>query len=101
MPLPRLCRECLSKGLLTGFKSWVRGIGCRPSLHSGRVINQLFTLSSTIERLRQGPLNEYLDAYATDVAAQGYGSHSIRQQRTAREMRDTVTIAALTMASEF
>jgi hypothetical protein len=44
------------------------------------VINQLFTLSSTIERLRQGPLNEYLDAYATDVAAQGYGSHSIRQQ---------------------
>lgn len=44
------------------------------------MINQLFTLSSTIERLRQGPLNEYLDAYATDVAAQGYGSHSIRQQ---------------------
>src|SRR5271165_3829921 len=28
------------------------------------VINQLFTFSSTIERLRQGPLNDHLDAYA-------------------------------------
>jgi hypothetical protein len=44
------------------------------------VINQLFTFSSTIERLRQGPLSEHLDAYATSVAAQGYGYHSIRQQ---------------------
>jgi len=44
------------------------------------VINQLFTFSTTIERLRQGPLNEYLDAYATGVAEQGYGHHSIRQQ---------------------
>jgi site-specific recombinase XerD len=44
------------------------------------VINQLFTFSSTIERLRQGPLSEHLDAYATSVAAQGYGCHSIRQQ---------------------
>jgi site-specific recombinase XerD len=44
------------------------------------VINQLFTFSSTIERLRQGPLNEYLDAYAIGVAEQGYGHHSIRQQ---------------------
>jgi hypothetical protein len=44
------------------------------------VINQLFTFSSTIERLRQGPLNEYLDAYAIHVAEQGYAHHSIRQQ---------------------
>jgi site-specific recombinase XerD len=44
------------------------------------VINQLFTFSSTIERLRQGPLSEHLDAYATAVADQGYTDHSIRQQ---------------------
>jgi site-specific recombinase XerD len=44
------------------------------------VINQLFTFSSTIERLRQGPLNEHLDAYAAGVAEQGYSHDSIRQQ---------------------
>jgi site-specific recombinase XerD len=44
------------------------------------VINQLFTFSSTIERLRQGPLNEHLDAYAVAVAEQGYTHDSIRQQ---------------------
>jgi site-specific recombinase XerD len=44
------------------------------------VINQLFTFSSTIERLRQGPLSEHLDAYAAGVAEQGYGRHSLRQQ---------------------
>jgi site-specific recombinase XerD len=44
------------------------------------VINQLFTFSKTIERLRQGPLSEYLDTYAATVAAQGYGRHSIREQ---------------------
>jgi hypothetical protein len=44
------------------------------------VINQLFTFSSTIERLRQGPLNEHLDAYAAAVAEQGYTHDSIRQQ---------------------
>jgi site-specific recombinase XerD len=44
------------------------------------VINQLFTFSKTIERLRQGPLSEHLDAYATAVAAQGYGHTSIRAQ---------------------
>jgi site-specific recombinase XerD len=43
------------------------------------VINQLFTFSSTIERLRQGPLSEHLDAYAAAQAQQGYGRHSIRQ----------------------
>ena len=48
--------------------------------HSKRVINQLFTFSSTIERLRQGPLNEHLDAYATAVVDQGYTHHAIRQQ---------------------
>src|SRR5882757_10690919 len=48
--------------------------------HSERVINQLFTFSSTIERLRQGPLNEHLDAYAAAVADQGYTHNSIRQQ---------------------
>jgi site-specific recombinase XerD len=44
------------------------------------VINQLFTFSSTIERLCQGPLSEHLDAYAAAIAAQGYGHHSIREQ---------------------
>jgi site-specific recombinase XerD len=44
------------------------------------VINQLFTFSTTIERLRQGPLNEYLDAFATGLANEGYGRHSIRGQ---------------------
>jgi site-specific recombinase XerD len=44
------------------------------------VINQLFTFSSTIERLHQGPLSEYLDAYAFAVAEQGYTLDSIRQQ---------------------
>ena len=44
------------------------------------MINQLFTFSSTIERLRQGPLSEHLDAYAAAVADQGYTHHSIRQQ---------------------
>jgi site-specific recombinase XerD len=44
------------------------------------VINQLFTFSKTIERLRQGPLNEHLDAYAAAVAEQGYTHDSIRQQ---------------------
>ena len=44
------------------------------------MINQLFTFPSTIERLRQGPLSEHLDAYAASVAEQGYGRNSIRQQ---------------------
>lgn len=44
------------------------------------MINQLFTFSSTIERLRQGPLSEHLDAYAAGVAEQGYTTHSIRPQ---------------------
>ena len=44
------------------------------------MINQLFTFSSAIERLRQGPLSEHLDAYAAAVADQGYTDHSIRQQ---------------------
>ena len=44
------------------------------------MINQLFTFSSTIERLRQGPLSEHFDAYAAAVADQGYAHHSIRQQ---------------------
>ena len=44
------------------------------------MINQLFTFSSTIERLRQGPLNVHLDAYAASVAEQGYTHDSIRQQ---------------------
>jgi len=43
------------------------------------MINELFT-SSTIERLRQGPLSEHLDAYAASVAEQGYALQSIRQQ---------------------
>jgi site-specific recombinase XerD len=52
----------------------------RPAWHSVRVINELFTFSSTIERLRQGPLSEHLDTYAATVAEQGYTHDSIRQQ---------------------
>lgn len=44
------------------------------------MINQLFTFPCTIERLRQGPLSEHLDAYAASIAEQGYGQSSIRQQ---------------------
>jgi hypothetical protein len=44
------------------------------------VINQLFTLPSTIERLRQGPLSPHLDAYAAALDLQGYARHSIRNQ---------------------
>lgn len=44
------------------------------------MINQLFTSSSTIERLRQEPLGEYLDAYAGFVAEQGYAPNSVRSQ---------------------
>ena len=44
------------------------------------MINQLFTFPSTIERLRQGPLSEHLDAYASAVAEQGYAHHSIGRQ---------------------
>ena len=44
------------------------------------MINQLFTFSSMIERLRQGPLSKHLDAYAAGVAEQGYAPHSIREQ---------------------
>jgi site-specific recombinase XerD len=44
------------------------------------VINQLFTFPSTIERLRQGPLSEHLEAYAATVAEQGYAHDSIGRQ---------------------
>jgi site-specific recombinase XerD len=44
------------------------------------VISQLFTFPSTIERLRQGPLSEYLDTYAAAVAEQGYALQSISRQ---------------------
>lgn len=44
------------------------------------MIDQLFTFPSTIERLRQGPLSEHLDAHATALARQGYARHSIRIQ---------------------
>ena len=44
------------------------------------MINQLFTLPSTIERLRQGPLSAHLDVYAAALAQQGYARHSIRNQ---------------------
>ena len=44
------------------------------------MINKLFRFPSTIERLRQGPLSEYLDAYAAAVAEQGYSHHSISRQ---------------------
>jgi site-specific recombinase XerD len=44
------------------------------------MIDQLFTLPSTIKRLRQGPLSVHLDAYAVARAQQGYARHSIRTQ---------------------
>ena len=44
------------------------------------MINELFTLPSTIERLRQGPLDKHLDAYAAMVSGQGYAPNSIRSQ---------------------
>jgi site-specific recombinase XerD len=44
------------------------------------MVNQLFTLPKTIQRLRQGPLNEHLDSYANLVAEQGYALNSIRSQ---------------------
>ena len=44
------------------------------------MINQLFTFASTIERLRQGFLREYLDTYAAAVAEPGYAHHSIGRQ---------------------
>jgi hypothetical protein len=44
------------------------------------MINKLFTLPRTIERLRQGPLDKHLDAYAAVVAEQGYAPNSIRSQ---------------------
>lgn len=44
------------------------------------MIDELFTFPSTIERLRQGPLSEHLDAYAAAVAEQGYAPHSIGRQ---------------------
>ncbi|MFN7998421.1 MAG: site-specific integrase [Bryobacteraceae bacterium] len=47
------------------------------------MINELFTLPSTIGRLRQGPLEEYLDAYAAVVAEQGFAPNSIRMQISA------------------
>jgi site-specific recombinase XerD len=44
------------------------------------VITQLFTSSSALERLRQGPLHEYLAAYAAALAEQGYARNSIRNK---------------------
>lgn len=44
------------------------------------MINKLFTLPITIERLRQGPLEKYLDAYAAVVGEQGFAPNSIRSQ---------------------
>jgi len=44
------------------------------------VINQLFTFPSTIERLRQEPFGEHMDAYVRLVAEQGYAPNSIRSQ---------------------
>lgn len=44
------------------------------------MIDQLFTLPSTIERLRQGPLSSHLDGYAATLTQQGYARHSMRIQ---------------------
>jgi hypothetical protein len=77
------------------FELCRRGIVRLSAWHSGRVINQLFTFSSTIQRLRQGPLSEHLDAYAAAVAEQGYAHHSIRQQIVVMEPTGTFAAAAL------
>lgn len=44
------------------------------------MLNQLFVLPSTIERLRQGPLAEHLDTYAAAQVQQGYRLQSIGRQ---------------------
>lgn len=44
------------------------------------MIKKGFTFPSTTERLRQGPLSKYLDAYSAVQVEHGYERHSIRQQ---------------------
>jgi site-specific recombinase XerD len=44
------------------------------------MIKKGFTFPKTTERLRQGPLSKYLDAYSAIQAEQGYEPLSIRQQ---------------------
>jgi site-specific recombinase XerD len=44
------------------------------------MIDQVFTLPTTIARIRQGPLSEYIDAFAVAQKERGYAEHSIRQQ---------------------
>ncbi len=70
---------------------WSRGIVCRSAWHAGRVINQLFTFSTTIERLRQGPLNEYLDALCNRSG--GAGLWAPLDQTTDRRNRGSQPMA--------
>jgi len=44
------------------------------------VLRQLFILPSTIDRLKQGPLADYLEGYAEAQIQQGYRAHSIGRQ---------------------
>jgi site-specific recombinase XerD len=44
------------------------------------MLDQLFTLPTTIARIRQGPLSEYIDAFAVAQKERGYAEHSMRQQ---------------------
>ena len=44
------------------------------------MIKKGFIFPSTIERLRQGPLSKYLDAYSAAQVEHGYEEPSIRQQ---------------------
>lgn len=44
------------------------------------MIKKGFTFPKTTERLGQGPLSKYLDAYSATQAGQGYEFLSIRQQ---------------------
>jgi hypothetical protein len=44
------------------------------------MIKKGFTFPSTTERLRQGPLSKYLDAYSAVQVEHGYEPNSIRQQ---------------------
>src|SRR3954447_17267267 len=62
------------------FVSFVCGIVRLHGLPLWGMIKKGFTFPKTTERLRQGPLSKYLDAYSAAQAEQGYEPLSIRQQ---------------------
>jgi len=80
MPRPGLCRVLTGEPRLAGVWAVLWRHSLRVCLPLWKSDNQLFTFSSTIERLRQGPLSEHLDADAAAVGEQGYAEHSIRRR---------------------